>query len=75
MALYANDDAVNALRAGTLPPVGQVWKGRKRPVIPVDVRAGRSYDRRATIQSLRQDIPAELVEAVLVDGRSWNRVE
>ena len=35
------------------------------------VRGGSSYDRWRVIASLRQDIPAELVEDILIDGQSW----
>jgi hypothetical protein len=35
------------------------------------VRGGPSFDRCRVIASLRQDIPAELVEDILIDGQSW----
>jgi len=35
----------------------------------------RGYDRRRTLDSLRRHVPAELVEDVLVEGRSWQQVE
>jgi hypothetical protein len=36
---------------------------------------GGNYDRRRTVASLRRHIPADLVEDVLVDGRSWAACE
>jgi hypothetical protein len=35
------------------------------------VRGGPSFDRCRVIASLRQDIPAELVEDILIGGQSW----
>jgi hypothetical protein len=35
------------------------------------VRGGPSYDRRRVLASLRPDIPEELVEDILIDGKSW----
>jgi hypothetical protein len=34
-------------------------------------RGGKAYSRQRLIDSLRQDIPENLVEDVLIDGRSW----
>jgi hypothetical protein len=42
-----------------------------RRAVPVVVRGGPAYDRKVIVQGLRREIPAELVEDVLVAGRSW----
>lgn len=42
-----------------------------RRAVAVVVRGGPAYDRKAIIEGLRREIPAELVEDVLVAGRSW----
>jgi len=79
IALYTNQQAINALLAGSWPPSesrkGKTTKSKRRPPVLLDVRDGKQYSRQATIESLRKDIPANLVEDVLIDGRSWGRAE
>jgi hypothetical protein len=78
MALYTNQQGINALLAGSWPPAeprkGKA-KSKRRPPVLLDVRGGKHYNRQATIESLRKDIPASLVDDVLIDGRSWGRAE
>jgi len=72
IALYTNGEGAKALRDGRLPPArAPRRKGRQFPAVPLAVRAGRTYDRRTVIESLRKDIRPDLVEDVLIDGRSW----
>ena len=61
IALYTNPAAIEAL-----------CRGKRRGAIPLDVRSGRSYDRAATVDSFLKSVPSDLVEDVLIDGRSWN---
>ena len=72
IALYTNQDGINALRAGQLPQPVCGRRGGRRLAVPFDVRDGKSYSREATIESLRKDIPADLVEDILIDGQSWD---
>jgi hypothetical protein len=39
------------------------------------VPGGKSYNRRRVIEKLRQEIPAELVQDILIDGRSWQEID
>jgi hypothetical protein len=76
--------AVDDLLAGQLPqplaveslmgPDGPDPEADRRAV-PLVVRGGPAYDRKATILGLRREIPAELVEDVLVAGKSWQLLE
>ena len=74
MALYTNEEATRALLSGRLPPTdSRKRKADHRGAVPLEIRGGKSYNREAAIASLRQAIPAQLVEDVLIDGRSWKR--
>ena len=74
MALYTNEEATRALLDGLWPPPDSPKrKTAHRATVPLEVRGGRSYNREATIASLRKAIPAGLVEDVFIDGRSWRR--
>jgi hypothetical protein len=76
MALYTNGEDTEALRAGKLPVLlSSGGKARRRRTISLAVRAGKTYNRQATIESFRQDIRGELVADVLIDGKSWTRVD
>ena len=74
IALYTNLEDINALRQGRLPSAGsQRGRAKQRRAIVLAVRAGRWYSLEATRKSFEQDIPAELVQDVLIDGESWIR--
>jgi hypothetical protein len=76
IALYSNLEDINALRQGHLPSAG-VARGRakQRRAILLAVRSGKWYSLEATRKSFEQDIPARLVQDVLIDGASWTRVD
>jgi hypothetical protein len=71
------------------PPKGRNGKGRSfrpQPSEPAAedpaersvffvVRGGPGYNRRRLIASLRRSLPAELVQDVVVDGRSWKSMD
>jgi hypothetical protein len=63
------------LIAGKLPASGPTpWPGDRRGV-PFWFLGEASHDRRATIGSLRREIPAEGVEDILINGKSWNLID
>jgi hypothetical protein len=75
IALYTNLEDINALRQGHLPAARPLRRrAKKRHAIVLAVRAGRWYSLEATRKSFEQDIPARLVQDVLIDGASWTRV-
>src|SRR5271166_1277593 len=72
--VYQNLDnqALADLIVGKLPDSSQTaWRGDPRGV-HFCLQRGASYDRQATIGSLRREIPAEGIEDIVVDGKSWN---
>jgi|SRR5208283_5217815 len=73
-----DNQALEDLLAGQMPqPVSfealtaSTEAQAKKHAVPIMVRGGPAYDRQAIIRSLRRAIPSELVEDVLVAGRSW----
>jgi hypothetical protein len=55
MALYTNEEATLALLDGLWPPPDSPKrKAAHRGAVPLEVRGGRSYNREATIASLRK---------------------
>jgi len=46
-----------------------------RHAVAIVVRGGPAYDRKAVIASFRRDLSPELVQDVLVAGRSWNLLD
>lgn len=68
---YLDDQSLTDLIAGTLPRN----RRSERRGVHFSVRDETSPDRRATIDSLRREIPAGAVEDIVVDGVSWNVVE
>jgi hypothetical protein len=70
--LYGEDDDDDALTITRLasPHSDPVAAARLLVVACSFRRAG--YSRRRAVNSLRDAIPAALVEDVLIDGRSWN---
>jgi hypothetical protein len=68
---YLDDQALADLIAGKLPASSPA----DRRGVHFRFRDEVSRDRQATSDSLRRDLPAEGVEDILIDGRSWNPVE
>jgi hypothetical protein len=61
----------------TVPTVGQASPNERGEATPerdvfLAFRRGDSFDRKRVIASLRQDIPGELVEDILIDSKSWS---
>ena len=69
MVLPSNQDGIEALRRGTLPPADS----QGRPVVVLTIRGGKHFSRKAIIDSLRRDLPANLIGDALVKGKSWDR--
>ena len=71
---YPDNQALADLIAGKLPVSSQTPRQAERRGVYLRVRDDASRDRQATVDSLRQGIPAGGVEDILVDGKSWNRI-
>lgn len=71
---YVDDQALADLIAGKLPVTIQTPRRPDQRGVCVSVRDEVSQERQATIASLRQELPVEGVEDILVDGKSWNRL-
>jgi hypothetical protein len=72
---YLDNQTLADLIAGKLPRSSQTpWQGKQRGV-HFRVRDEASHDRKATIDSLRREIPANGVQDIVVDDKSWNLVE
>jgi hypothetical protein len=70
---YLDNQALADLIAGRLPTTTQTpWQAERRGV-HFRVRDEASPDRLAAIAGLRREMPAEGIEDILVDGKSWNR--
>jgi hypothetical protein len=69
LAHPSNQDGIEALRRGTLPPADS----QGRPVVVLTIRGGKHFSRKAIIDSLRRDLPANLIGDALVKGKSWDR--
>jgi hypothetical protein len=62
------------LIAGKLPRPSRTSRQAERRGVYLRLRDEASQDRQATIDSLRREIPADGVEDILVDGKSWDRI-
>ena len=71
---YLDNQALADLIAGKLPISSQPLLDGGRGA-HVRVQAEPSQDRQATLASLRQDLPGEGIEDVVVDGTSWDPVD
>jgi hypothetical protein len=61
------------LKAGAAyPRLGELLPRPDARTVSFGFGEGRPPDRRQVVESLRGSIPEDLVEDVLVDGRSWN---
>ena len=69
---YLDNQALADLIAGKFPASsGQAPRQPERRRAHFRVRDETSSDRQATIDSLRRKIPAQGVEDIVVDGKSW----
>jgi hypothetical protein len=71
---YLDNQALADLIAGRFPTARPTQRGAARRGVHFQFRDETSRDRRATIDSLRREIPAQGVEDILVDGISWELV-
>jgi hypothetical protein len=71
---YLDNQALADLIAGKLPAPGRTVRQAERGV-HVGIRDEVSHDRQAAIDSLRREMPAEGIEDILIDGKSWGVVE
>jgi hypothetical protein len=67
-----DDQTLADLIAGRFPALSQAPGQRG---VHFSVRDEGSQDRQATIDSLRREIPAEGIAAIVVGGRDWGRTE
>ena len=65
---YIDNQVLADLMAGKAPAASQ-------GACHFELRATANYDRQATIDSLRREIPPEAVEDLVVDGTSWRYLE
>jgi hypothetical protein len=72
---YLDNQALADLIAGRLPAPNQTARPAERWGVRFRIRDGAFPDRRAAIDSLRREIPADGVADVLADGGSRNVVE
>ena len=71
---YLDNQGLADLVAGKFPAAAQMSAPAEHPRVHFRLRDEAFPDRQATIASLRQEIPAEGVEDILVNGSSWNLV-
>ncbi len=72
---YLENQALADLIAGRLPAPDRTAPPAERWGVRFGVRDGTYRDRRALIESLRREIPADGVLDVLADGTGWDRSE
>ena len=70
-----DDQALADLIAGRLPAPGRAPRQADGRGVPVRLADEVSPDRRAALVGLRDALPAQGVEDVLVGGTSWNQIE
>lgn len=71
---YLDNQALTDLIAGKLPVSSQPPLYVDRRGVHFRVRDEGSQDSQATLDGLRQELPAGGIEDVVVDGTSWNSV-
>lgn len=69
-----DNQALANLVAGKLPQSRQMPWQADRQGVSFRVRDEISQNRQATIASLRRELPAQGVEDVLIDGKSWDLI-
>ena len=69
---YLDNQVLADLIAGKLPALSQSPRQAERGRIHFRIRDEPSQDRQATVRSLRREIPADGLQDILVDGKSWN---
>jgi hypothetical protein len=72
---YLNNQPLTDLLAGRLPGADQTTRPAERWGVRFGVPGGAYRDRQALIDDLRQEIPAEGIVDVFVDGASWGPVD
>jgi len=72
---YLDNQALADMIAGNLSVPGQTPQHAGGRGVHFRFRDETSRDPRATLASLRRDIPAGGVEDVVVDGKSWNLID
>jgi hypothetical protein len=72
---YLDNQALADLLAGRLPAADRMAWPAERWGVRFGVRDGAHPDRRALIDSMRREIPAEGIADVCVDGASWGQVD
>ena len=72
---YLNNQPLTDLLAGRLPVADQTTRPAERWGVRFGVPDGAYRDRQALIDNLRQEIPAEGIVDVFVDGASWGPVD
>jgi hypothetical protein len=72
---YLDNQALADLIAGRLPAPDRTAPPAERWGVRFWVRDGAYHDRRALVESLRREIPADGILDVLADGTGWGRGE
>jgi len=72
---YLNNWPLTDLLAGRLPVADQTTRPAERWGVRFGVPDGAYRDRQALIDNLRQEIPAQGIVDVFVDGASWGPVD
>ena len=72
---YLDNQALADLIAGKLPASSQTPRRDDRRGVHFWFQAEAFQNRQATIGSLRREIPAEGVEDIAIDGKSWNLID
>ena len=72
---YLDNQALADLIAGKLPASSQTPGQAERRGVHFRFRDEVSQDRRATIDSLRREVPTKGVEDILVENKSWTLID
>ena len=69
---YVDNQPLADLIAGKFPASNLTPRQAEPGGVHFRVRDGASRDRRASVDSLRREIPGQGVADIVVDGRSWD---
>lgn len=69
---YLDSQPLADLIAGKLPAPGPTHPSARRPGVLFRLRGEVSRDRRAAVESLRRELPADGIEDILVEEKSWD---
>src|SRR5207248_926581 len=72
---HLNNQALADLIAGKLPESSQPPCRADRQGVHCWVQGEASQNRQATIGRMRREIPAEAVEDIVIDGKSWSLID